>query len=486
MRLEARALADQVQKPLQLKWKEGQVPRAETAAATSITPDAELFQSIMQKHATTQFICVQWLDYMAIMRARMFPVKEFSSMISKQGRFGIARGSLGVLQNDNTTAAVYQGLVLVQPDLSTLRKAHSKNPLQVATVTASFTDEEGTPLAACPRATLQGLITQFENDHHITFHAGFEIELVLLRRAGNRNDLYEPSDTIHAWSTLTPEQSSTTLPIIAEIVTELANMDIHIQQFHSESGPGQYEIVLPPLPILLAIDTLITARQVVHEIAHSHNLRATLHPTPHGHTGSGQHVHLSLHSTPLTALNPESLEQNSTSFFAAVLDYLPAICAFSLPNESSYARVQDNAWAGGTWCCYGTQNREVPLRKITATRWEVRCLDGFANPYLALAAILAAGLEGVEQRVQMKMRDCLENPAELSEEARGAMGIVRRLPQCLGEALDALGGLGGGRLLKRDGGVRLCEDYVVMKRAEMSMLGEMTEEERRVWLIERY
>lgn len=472
------------QKPLQLPWKgssaptDTQPPRT-TAAPTPAPYDESLLQLFLQSHNDLQFIYVQWLDYMATMRVRVFPRQAFVDLI-KQGNFiSIAMGNLGTLQNDTVTSAVNpQGQILVEPDLSTLRRTQSKDPLKSASVIASFRDADSGRSIDCPRGDLQHSVASIEDQHNINLMIGFEIELVLLHRIDK--DDYATTDTNHAWASMTPEQSTTTMPILAEIVTELASMGINILQFHSESGPGQYEIVLPPLPAMVAVDTLVQARQAVQQIAHSHGLRATLHPVPLSGAGSGQHAHISLNSS---TISEQELERKEMSFFASVLEHLPSICAFSLPTEVSYRRVKDDSWTGGTWCCWGTQNREVPLRRVQAGRWEVRCMDGFANPYLALNAILLAGLIGMDDNREMHVKDCNANPARLSEEQREEMGIVRKMPLNLDEALVALE---GDHELTSRFNSGLANDFITMKRAEKEMLDEMSELGRRVWLIERY
>ena len=238
--------------------------------------------------------------------------------------------------------------------------------------------------------------------------------------------------------------------------------------------------MLPPLPIVEAIDTLVQARQVVQQIARLHKLRATLHPVPLKGVGSGQHVHISLNST---AQSPQDLTKIESSFFARVLEHLPSLCAFLLPNEASYTRIADNMWTSGTWVAWGTQNREVPLRRVSQGRWEIRCLDGFANPYLALSAVLAAGLNGVETRKQMVMKDCTTNPAQLTEAQLEELGIAKKMPTSLEQSLQQLD---EDEMLKRYLNERLINDYVVMKKAEKEMLDEMDEKERHAWLIERY
>ena len=131
----------------------------------------------------------------------------------------------------------------------------------------------------------------------------------------------------------------------------------------------------------------------------------------------------------------------------------------------------------------GTNNREVPLRRVSPCRWEVRCLDGFANMYLAFSMVLGAGLRAVENKSELRLKDCLKNPAKLSDGERAELGIVERLPRSLVEALAAL---------KQDAelqaavGSELIDDWIELKKAEQEMLGEMDAEKRRVWLIERY
>lgn len=251
-------------------------------------------------------------------------------------------------------------------------------------------------------------------------------------------------------------------------------MGIELQQFHSESGPGQYEFVLAPLPLPAAVDALIQARQVIAQIAALHHVRATLHPKPFSGIGTAAHAHISL----------DPPERASQFFVGGVLGHLPAICAFTLPEEASYGRVVDDSWTGGTWVAWGTQNREVPLRCVAPGRWEVRCLDGFANVYFALGAILAAGILGLQSNaVEFPHKDVPCNPSQLDEDGRRAYGISQKLPASFEEATNALGRDGELVEVLAEGFVR---DYLVMKESEQKMLAEMSNEERRVWLIERY
>jgi glutamine synthetase len=461
----------QAPQPLQLAWKEPEPHKKPY--------DLDLFTRFFKQHPELKFVYVQWLDYLGTLRTRMMPIAGFRRLVTNGERIGISLGNIGTLQNDRVTPAVSSaGQIYVEPDMSTLKLSHSRDPLASATMIGFFCKQDGRRSDHCPRNTLRTLVDRFANDHDITFLAGFEIEVVFLRP--DSQGQYSPWTTNHAWGTFTPEQFEIALPVLAEIADELANIGIDVQQFHSESGPGQYEFVLAPLPIIEAIDMLVQARQVIQQIARLHKLRATLHPTPLKGVSSGQHVHISLNST---TLPPEDLNKKEFAFFAGVLEHLPSLCAFLLPNEASYARIADSMWTSGTWVAWGTQNREVPLRRVNQGRWEIRCLDGFANPYLALSALLAAGLNGVESKKQMITKDCTLNPAHLTETQLDELGITEKMPSSLEQSLQELE---KDDVLRRFISSRLIDDYVVMKRTERKMLDEMDEKDRHGWLVERY
>jgi glutamine synthetase len=417
------------------------------------------------------------------------PIKEFTRMIREGDRIGISQGNTGTLQNDGLTPMVNTtGQIYIEPDLRSLRRTHNKDPLPSATVLSYWRTESGAPLPSCPRNALETLINNLQYTHATTLLVGFEIEVTFLSRStapknpfsststsAADTDPFTPTTTTHAWGTLTPEQWLQ-LPFLSDIVLALDAMGIEVQQFHAESGPGQYEFILPPQPPLLAIDTLIQARQVIAQIAALHDFRATLHPKPFGANGAGTaaHAHISLHPP----------DRDRQFFVAGVLAHLPALCAFTLPAAESYDRVVDDAWTGGTWVAWGTQNREVPLRRIKNGRWEIRCLDGIANPYLAMAAIVAAGLLGLQSGVtDFVERDVPVNPSTLDEEGRRQYGVVRRMPARLGEAVE---GLKSDGVLIEALGHEVVGNWIVMKDSEQKMLGKMGEAERRVWLIERY
>lgn len=191
-------------------------------------------------------------------------------------------------------------------------------------------------------------------------------------------------------------ETRSVVPLLEEIYETLASIGIHLEQIHAESSPGQFEFILPPDSPLSAVDTLIKTRQTITNVVEKHGLRATLYPRPHPMTaGTASHAHISI--SPAT---------NEESFLAGVLEHLPAVAAFTLSQDISYARVASGIWSGSEWVAWGTQNRETPLRKISPGHWEVKCLDGLANMYFAMAALLATGYLGVNGNKPLTLKDC--------------------------------------------------------------------------------
>lgn len=135
------------------------------------------------------------------------------------------------------------------------------------------------------------------------------------------------------------------------------------------------------------------------------------------------------------------------------------------------------------WVTWGTQNRETPLRKIEGSHWELKCLDGLANPYLALAAVLFAGTNGFTGKEKLVWQDCEVDPASLTENDRKELNVSEMLPASVEEALQALE---DDQELVDLLSPELVEKYSSVKHFELKFLGSMEDEERRQFLIARY
>ncbi|KAL1968103.1 hypothetical protein VTN77DRAFT_2233 [Rasamsonia byssochlamydoides] len=418
-------------------------------------------------------IWMQWVDYTATIRVRMFPIREFIKIVKNQRRVGNTLAVLHMLQDDLLApGGTATGQFYLHPDLSSLCKnvALSSNS---ATVMNFWRDENGREMEGCPRTTLQKIVTKCEEDLGINLTFGFEIEVVFLKPVPNPEGLTDwvPLTRTHSWSNMTGEIRQY-LPFLEDIVATLRSINIHIEQFHAESAPGQFEFILPPSSPLSAVDTLIKARQTISNVAEKHGFRATLYPRPYPYAaGTASHAHFSISPT-----------MHEESFLAGILEHFPAIAAFSLSQDISYARVTQGVWAGGEWVTWGTQNRETPIRKISPGHWEMRSLDGLANMYFAVAAVVAAGFLGVSAKLPLTHRECLVDASSLTEEQRSELGITTPIPKTLAQSLAALE---SDTALQELLGPGFVKNYCSVKRAESEKLAAMEEEKRRRWLVER-
>jgi glutamine synthetase len=274
------------------------------------------------------------------------------------------------------------------------------------------------------------------------FLVGFESEFILLKST----DPVVPSN-VHQWSATSGLLAgSLEAKVMHDISEALKASGIPLQMVHAEAAPGQYEVVTGPLTPLDAADTLVYTREIIVHTAAQHGLHATFAPRPFmASAGSSAHAHVSVHSA--TAHGHKTAAALSTcegAFLAGLLEHLPAVAALTLPTPASYKRVVDGVWSGGTYVSYGTENREAPVRLTNAAapaarNFELRFIDGTASPYLALAAVLAAGMAGVKTGRALVARDCeARSAAEMTEAERRAMGITKRMPLSVEEARQNL------------------------------------------------
>ena len=407
-------------------------------------------------------------------RVRLLPIQQALKLFAAHKSFGIAKAALGLLQIDVIVSGfTATGEFSLYPCLEGLKIGSRAN---TATVQCEFQEKvtgEESPL--CPRTILRQQVEKAAS-RGIDYLVGFEVEIVFMsRKKGDGGFTYGDvpiNDGGHCWSGARGLQNDQLMDFFEVIFQKLKNAGIELQQFHPESSPGQYEFILDPLPPLQAVDTLIATREIIMITAASARMRATLIPKPSPtHCGTGAHAHMSI--TP---------PHHWQSFYAGILKHMRAISAFTYSNDASYERVVDGVWAGSTWICWGTQNRETPLRRIEGSHFEMKCMDGLANPYLALAAVFGAGLQGVEDNEPLRMGDCSVDPSSLSADERKGLGIVENFPKGIEDAVKAL-----------EADEQLCEIlgpavdiYARVKRAENEMLKRMEPVERRNWLIERY
>jgi glutamine synthetase len=443
-----------------------------------------LLDTFLAENSSVKYVWIQFLDYTATLRVRMVPIKQFRMMVATSTFIGVTLGLLHLLQDDNVApGGTATGQWLLSPDPTTLclNKGLSSSSATVQTWWMEDVPNNTKHLEGCPRWTLQRQVDALVSEFGISILMGFEVEIIFMRPVFDAETStfteFLPLHTVHSWSNMTYQQLEA-LPMVEEMVAALAEIDIHLPQFHAEAAPGQWEFPMPVNEPLKAVDTLYKARSVIQNIAKNYGYKATLYPRPYNFTcGSASHAHISINGP------GDTVAKYADPFLAGVLKHLPSILAFTLPLEESYARVLAGIWSGGEWVTWGTQNREAPLRKCGEGHWELKMVDGIANMYLGMAAVLSSGLAGLKEELQLEHKDCDTSAAGLSDAERRALGITTPLPKNLKQSLAALG---KDVVLKEALGETFIGNYIAVKEAEMKKLEGFGDKKRRLWLMERY
>ncbi|KAK5069711.1 hypothetical protein LTS08_006647 [Lithohypha guttulata] len=447
--------------------------------------DIAALNNFMIRNPEIKFIWLEFISNTGTVRNRMVPIKGFKRQLITKKYIGITCALPRLLQNELPAAGCdTTGEFKLRPDLSSLRLNKGVDSPSASVQTWWMMPSHNDELKhwdRCPRWALLRQVEALQNESQLSMLLGFEIEVIFMKPIMNSAESafedFEVVNELHSWSNMTCLQTRH-LPFIESIVETLAEVGIELEQFHAESAPSQWEFPLPPLPPVQAVDQLYKARQIISNIAQQNGLRATVYPRPYSAAaGSASHAHFSLNG-PL-----HIVQEHENAFLAGVLKHLSSIVALSLPLEESYARVASGVWSGGEWIAWGTQNREAPIRKCGHAHWEMKTVDGTGNMYLAMAAAVAAGRDGLNNKVKLKQKDTLVDVCKLSAEERQQQGITERIPKSLNQSLQCLG---QNQVLIDLLGKNIVNDYIAVKEAERAMLEEMTEHDRKVWLISRY
>jgi glutamine synthetase len=304
-------------------------------------------------------------------------------------------------------------------------------------------EQDGSPWPGCQRGFLRRMVAQAQ-ERGIEFMAAWELEWTVGR------DRDSGIEFLHDG----PGYGGATFPqtqaFMLDLVDALRASRVDVEQVHPEYANGQMEISLPPHDPLAACDQAVLARHVVKSVAAHLGWGASFAPrVVAGSVGNGAHIHWSPWVDGENQFaggdGPEGLRRTGESFLAGVLHHLPALTALGAPTVVSYARLEPSRWAG-VFTCWGNDNREAALRlegvggpaAARSANVEWKSVDGTANPYLVLGAVIAAGLDGVDLGLRLPPPVSVD-PIDLSEAEREAGGI-RRLPERLADAATEFSG----------------------------------------------
>jgi glutamine synthetase len=330
-----------------------------------------------------------------------------------------------------------------------------------AAMICDFVTTDHRPLEVCPRTALKKVLAGIEYE----VKASFENEFYLMRRTDQG---YAPFDRSVCFSTAGMKSAE---PIFLDMVDALSAVGLVVEKYYPEYGPGQQEVIIRYDTGLKAADNQVVFKEAIRGVAANHGVIASFMPKPFlGLAGSGSHLHISLWKDGRNVFydgnDPLGISQLARHFIAGVLHHLPALLPFTAACVTSYKRIVPHNWASA-YACYGPDNREAAVRIVSAqkgreaetTNLEFKPIDGSANPYLAMAAVVAAGMDGVRRKLDPG-DPVFTDPHDLPAEERQRRGI-RRLPRNLGEAVD---NLEASTFFRDVFGPVMHDEYVMLKR----------------------
>lgn len=331
---------------------------------------------------------------------------------------------------------------------------------------------DGSEWDFCTRSLLRRLLRRYREELGLIFQSAAEIEFYILRQVAL--DRVEPVDWAKCFSTVGYD---TLGDIALEIINALKASGISVSRFIKEYGPGQLEIVMKHRDALRAADDVVVLRDAAKGIAAKHGLVATFIAKPFDwHAGSGMHLHISALDEKtgrniFYSKNDErglSLSKTAYHFIGGILHHMKSLSAIVAPTVNSYKRLIPGSWAPSN-ICYGYNNRSAAIRVPTTKagkeesniRIEFRTPDPAANPYLALAATIAAGVHGIREEIDPG--DPVNVDAYKLPEEEKARRNIELLPRSLDEALSYLD---RDHYLKAELGPDLVDEYIKIKKVE--------------------
>ena len=380
-----------------------------------------------------KFVRLQFMDILGTPKNVAIPVDQLSKALDGEIQFdgSSIEGFVRIEESD-------MNLV---PDPNTfVRFPWKPKEGSVARLICDVYTPDGKPFAGCPRCQLKRIIEEAKN-MGFSMNAGPEAEFFLFHTNGEgKPTLYTHDEGGYF------DMSPTDLGENArrDMVLTLNEMGFEVEASHHEVAPGQHEIDFKYSDALTTADNLATFRLVVRTVAQRHGLHASFMPKPvFGINGSGMHTHQSLFKGDQNVFHDPQKEHElsdlAQNYIAGLLEHAQAFTAVTNPTVNSYKRLVPG-YEAPVYVAWSQRNRSplvrIPARRGQGTRVELRSPDPTCNPYLALAVMFKAGLDGIERKL---------TPPEPEDRNIYAMTASERLernisslPESLGEALEVL------------------------------------------------
>jgi glutamine synthetase len=378
---------------------------------------------------------LQFTDIMGIIKNVEIPRSQFEKALDGQIMFdgSSIEGFTRIEESD----------MLLVPDFETFRVNPWVNPdgSKVARMICDVYNPDGSPFAGCPRMALKRQVEKAAKMGY-TMVAGPEAEFFLFQRDEFGKAKLETHD-VGAYFDLTPVDKGEECR--RDVVIVLEAMGFEVEAAHHEVAPGQHEIDFKYAEAVACADNVATFRFVVKKVALDHGLHATFMPKPiFGVNGSGMHCHQSLitEEGDNAFYDPEAqwqLSRVAMGYIGGILEHAIGFSAVTNPLVNSYKRLVPG-YEAPVNVAWSEKNRSplvrVPAKRGMSTRCEVRMPDPSCNPYLALAVMLASGLDGVERNLDPGP-PINKNIFTMSHREKRRLRIGQ-LPANLSEALDEM------------------------------------------------
>jgi glutamine synthetase len=384
-------------------------------------------------------VAATWVDHSGITRVKAVPLAR----LEHAAGWGIGASPVfdAFLTDDSIVSGRFAGGPVgdlrLHPDLDRL-VVLDQQPGWAWAPADRFT-QEGTEHPQDQRSVARRAVASLA-ERGLSAQVAFEVEWAV----GLPGEQFRPAVTGPAYGyTRIVEKSD----YLRDLLTAFERQGVTVEQIHPEYASGQYELSVAVEDPVGAADTLVLVRETIRACSTRHGLAASFSPKIEAvGAGNGGHVHLSLwrDGANLFAGGTQrfGLTDEAAAFTGGILRRLPALLAIGAPSPASYLRLIPQHWAGA-FQAWGLENRETALRVVRgasgsegrAANLEIKAFDLAANPYLVVAALIFAGLAGVDEQAGLPEPVDVD-PASLSEDDRAARGIVA-LPTDLLVATDA-------------------------------------------------
>jgi glutamine synthetase len=426
------------------------------------------------KSRQVDFLRLQFSDVTGVNKNVEVPRSQFEKAIEGEVMFdgSSIEGFVRIEESD----------MLLVPDLDTFKiMPYEDEGGRVARLICDIHVPDGSPFPGCPRLALK---RQIERAKKMGFEmmAGCEAEFFIFHLDGNGDPTLQTHDT-GGYFDLAPVDKAE--PIRRLIIEDLVHMGFEVEAGHHEVAVGQHEVDFRYAGALETADNIATFRFVVRNVAYRNGFLATFMPKPiFGQNGSGMHTHQSLFKNGKNAFHDEratwEISKVGLSYIAGLLEHARGFCAITNPLVNSYKRLVPG-YEAPTNVAWSMRNRSplvrIPERRGHGTRCELRMPDPAANSYLALAVMLAAGLDGVERKLTPP--DPVNKNIFTMSEREKRRHKISELPRDLHEALD---NLAKDTVIRDALGDHIFEWFTEAKRTEWHDYSAQVHQ----WEIERY